>query len=81
VFGFGGDMPYSEFTTKKDSEMTEYQKRVQEIDSPILCIAEAEKMIKDIGTNLVADMDIPQKPSFNVFRSRTFLMCFRRQII
>jgi hypothetical protein len=78
---FGGDMPYAEFRTVKESEMTEYQKRVQEIDNAILCIAEAEKMIRDIGANLVVDMDIPKKPSFNVFRSRTFLMCFRRQII
>ena len=74
-------MPYAEFRTVKESEMTEYQKRVQEIDNAILCIAEAEKMIREIGANLVVDMDIPKKPSFNVFRSRTFLMCFRRQII
>jgi hypothetical protein len=73
-------MPYTEFRTVKESEMTEFQKRVQEIDTSILCVAEAEKMIRDIGANLVADMDIPKKPSFNVFRSRTFLMCFRRQI-
>ncbi len=74
-------MPYTEFRTVKESEMTEFQKRVQEIDTSILCVAEAEKMIREIGANLVVDMDIPKKPSFNVFRSRTFLMCFRRQII
>ncbi|MFH0960511.1 MAG: hypothetical protein V1897_17625 [Pseudomonadota bacterium] len=74
-------MPYSEFRTIKESEMTEYQKRIQEMDNAILCIAEAEKMIREIGADLVVDMDIPKKPSFNVFRSRTFLMCFRRQIV
>lgn len=71
-------MPFSEFATKKESEMSPYQKRVQNIDTPILCVAEAEKMIREIGLDLIADMDIPKRPSFNVFRSRTYLMCFRR---
>lgn len=71
-------MTYSEFRTKKPSEMSEYQKRVQEIENPILCIAEAEAMIREIGSDLISDMDIPHKLSFNVFRSRTFVMCFRR---
>jgi hypothetical protein len=71
-------MSFSEFGTKKESEMSPYQKRVQNIDTPILCVAEAEKMISEIGLDLVADMDIPKRPSFNVFRSRTYLMCFRR---
>ena len=71
-------MSFSEFGTKKESEMSPYQKRVQNIDTPILCVAEAEKMIREIGLDLVADMDIPKRPSFNVFRSRTYLMCFRR---
>ncbi|MGC8659867.1 MAG: hypothetical protein ACP5U1_12420 [Desulfomonilaceae bacterium] len=73
-------MSFTEFVAKKESEMSPYEKRVQEIDTPILCVAEAEKMIREIGQDLVADMDIPRKPSFNVFRSRTYLMCFRRQI-
>ncbi len=71
-------MPFSEFGTKKESEMSPYQKRVHNIDTPILCVAEAEKMIREIGLDLVTDMDIPKRPSFNVFRSRTYLMCFRR---
>ena len=74
-------MSFTEFGMKKESEMSPYQKRVQEIDTPILCVAEAEKMIREIGLDLVADMDIPKKGFFNVFRSRTFLVCFRRQIV
>ncbi|MDR3603282.1 MAG: hypothetical protein ACLPVO_04635 [Desulfomonilaceae bacterium] len=74
-------MSFTEFGMKKESEMSPYQKRVQEIDTPILCVAEAEKMIREIGLDLVADMDIPKKGSFNVFRSRTYLVCFRRQIV
>ncbi len=74
-------MSFTEFGMKKESEMSPYQKRVQEIDTPILCVAEAEKMIREIGLDLVADMDIPKKASFNVFRARTYLMCFRRQVV
>ncbi|MCX5873571.1 MAG: hypothetical protein NTY51_10130 [Deltaproteobacteria bacterium] len=74
-------MPFSEFRTKKESEMSPYQKRVQEIDTSILCVAEAEKMIREIGSDLVTEIDIQQKPSFNIFRSRTYLMCFRRKTV
>ncbi len=73
-------MSFTEFGTKKESEMSPYEKRVQEIDTSILCVAEAEKMIREIGLDMVVDMDIPKKPSFKVFRSRTYLMCFRREI-
>jgi hypothetical protein len=71
-------MSFTELGTKKESEMSPYEKRVQQIDTPILCVAEAEKMIRDIGLDLIADMEIPKRRSFNVFRSRTFLMSFRR---
>ncbi len=74
-------MSFTEFGAKKESEMSPYQKRVQEIDTPILCVAEAEKMIRETGLDLVADMDIPKKPWFNVLRSRAYLMCFRRQVV
>lgn len=74
-------MSFSEFGTKKESEMSPYQKRVQEIDTSILCVAEAEKMIREIGSDLVTEIDMHQKPSFNVFRSRTYLMCFRRKTV
>ncbi|MGC8603183.1 MAG: hypothetical protein ACP5VS_05780 [Desulfomonilaceae bacterium] len=74
-------MSFSEFGIKKNTVLSPYQKRVQEIDMAILCVAEAEKMIREMGLDLIADVDIPKKPCFKLVRSRTYLMCFRRQVV
>ncbi len=37
---------------KSIAEMSDYQKRVENIDNAILCVAEAEKMVNAIGQDL-----------------------------
>jgi hypothetical protein len=49
------------YKLKPDAEQTEYQKRLDAIDNVILCMAEAEKMISEIGRHLVVDLDIDEK--------------------
>jgi hypothetical protein len=40
---------------RSDSEPSDFQKRLVNIDNVILCVAEAEKMINDIGKSLLPD--------------------------
>jgi hypothetical protein len=40
------------FTIKSDTELSEYQKKIETIDNVILCVAEAERMLADIGRSL-----------------------------
>lgn len=51
-------MSYNGFRTKAKSELSEYQKRVESIDNVILCVAEVEKMIEEIGNNLLPEFEI-----------------------
>lgn len=48
---------------KSNAELSEYQKRVETIDNVILCVAEAERMVKEIGRSLVSDIEIGTKPA------------------
>lgn len=60
----------SEYKLKPDSEHTEYQKRLDSIDNVILCMAEAERMVSEIGRHLVKDLDIDvKKPDWTSAKS------------
>jgi len=41
------------YTIKSDAELSEYQKKIESIDNVILCVAEAERMLADIGRSLM----------------------------
>jgi hypothetical protein len=38
-----------------DTELSEYQKKIESIDNVILCVAEAERMLIKIGKSLVPE--------------------------
>jgi hypothetical protein len=42
--------------TRTNSELTEYQKRIESIDNVILCVAEAEHMIHAIGRDMIGEL-------------------------
>ena len=50
------------YRTKSDAELTDYQKKVQNIDNVILCVAEAERMINAVGDELIPDLPQIDKP-------------------
>ena len=57
---------------KQNSELSPYQKRIEGIDNVILCVAEAERMLTQIGKSLVSDVDAPKKYVDNCATSRKF---------
>jgi hypothetical protein len=48
-------MGFNGYTIKPASEFSEYQKKIETIDNVILCVAEAEIMLREIGASLVPD--------------------------
>ncbi len=49
------------YRPKSDKEFSEYQKRIEAIDNVILCVAEAEKMFREVGMSLISESDIAKK--------------------
>jgi hypothetical protein len=49
------------YKMKQNSELSPYQKRIEGIDNVILCVAEVERMLTQIGESLVSDLDVPKK--------------------
>jgi len=49
------------FRPKSDREFSEYQKRIEAIDNVILCVAEAEKMFREVGMSLISESEIAEK--------------------
>jgi hypothetical protein len=45
------------YRVKTDSEMSPYQKKIETIDNVILCVAEAEKMVREIGRSLFPGLE------------------------
>jgi hypothetical protein len=43
---------------KSNAELSAYQKKIEAIDNVILCVAEAETMVREIGRSLVSDLSI-----------------------
>jgi hypothetical protein len=48
---------------KSNAELSDYQKRIENIDTVILCVAEAERMVDEIGTSLASDCEPSRKPA------------------
>ena len=42
------------YKMKQNQELSPFQKRIEEIDNVILCVAEAERMLTQIGNSLVS---------------------------
>jgi hypothetical protein len=51
-------MAYNGLKTGTTRELSEYQKRIEAIDNVILCVAEVERMISDIGNNLLPEPEV-----------------------
>ncbi len=66
---------------KTNAELSPYQKRIENIDSPILCVSEVEKMINEIGCDLASEIQVTHRPKSILFKSRTVLLCFRMKRI
>jgi hypothetical protein len=45
------------YRVKTDAEMSPYQKRIETIDNVILCVAEAENMVAEIGKSLFPGLE------------------------
>jgi len=54
-------MPINGFRMKKDKEMSDYERRVDAIDNVILCVAEAEKLVEEMGRTLVEGIEVDRK--------------------
>lgn len=61
-------MEYPGFRGKSDAEFSDYQKRIEAIDNVILCVAEAEKMISNIGAHLLPEPEVLEKAKTMVCR-------------
>ena len=60
------------YKMKQNQELSPYQKRIEGIDNVILCVAEAERMLTQIGNSLVSDLDVPKKRVDNSVQRRRF---------
>ncbi len=45
------------YRLKTDRELSPYQRRVEQIENVILCVAEVEKMVSEIGKNLFPGLE------------------------
>ncbi len=60
------------YKVKRNSELSPYQKKIDSIDNVILCVAEAEKMLTEIGTSLVSEADLPDRSKDIHLKRRQF---------
>jgi hypothetical protein len=60
------------YKMKQNQELSPYQKKIEEIDNVILCVAEAERMLTQIGNSLISDLDAPSKHVDNGVQRRKF---------
>ena len=49
------------YRPKSDKEFSDYQKRIEAIDNVILCVAEAEKMFREVGMSLISQSELAQR--------------------
>jgi len=66
---------------QSDSEHSPYQKEIEAIDNVILCVASAEKMLRQIGKSMVEGMEPVPKPPANCARTKSFLWSGRRYLV
>jgi len=48
-------MNHNGYSTTSRSELSEYQKKIESIDNVILCVAEAERMLNEVGRSLLTE--------------------------
>ena len=60
------------YKMKQNQELSPFQKRIEEIDNVILCVAEAERMLTQIGNSLVSDLDAPKERVVNCVKRPKF---------
>jgi|YelNatPaOPRAMG01_1025707.scaffolds.fasta_scaffold616024_1 hypothetical protein len=48
-------MNHNGYKLRPNTEASEYQKRIDKIDTVILCLAEAEKLVADLGKSLLRE--------------------------
>jgi hypothetical protein len=65
-------MYVNEYKVKRNSELSPYQKKIEGIDNVILCVAEAERMLTQIGTSLVSEIDASRNRSSSCVKRRQF---------
>ncbi|MDD3471575.1 MAG: hypothetical protein PHS86_02230 [Syntrophaceae bacterium] len=63
---------------RSNAELSPYQKRIESIDNPILCVAEAEKMINEIGVDLISEIKVVKSPKSRWFKTKTIVMRLQR---
>lgn len=71
-------MSFNGYRSESKSELSPYQKRIEAIDNVILCVAEAEKMVGDIGRSLYPALAIEKKPRRNRTSRRIVAWSARR---
>ncbi len=47
-------------SAKADSEFSDYKKEIEATDNVILCVAKAERMVREIGLSLLSKPDKPE---------------------
>jgi hypothetical protein len=63
---------FNDCRLKSGAELSEYQKRIENIENVILCVSEAEKMIRQIGSDLLSEeLEIPQKRRSSAYRCKS----------
>ena len=60
------------------AEPSPYQKRIEAMDNVILCVAEAERMINDIGKSLVEEVEMIPRRTQDRGRGKKFVWTGRR---
>jgi len=71
-------MALNGFKRTSGAEPSPYQKRIEAIDNVILCVAETETMINDIGQSLVEGIEIAPKKTPDRGRGRRFVWTGRK---
>jgi hypothetical protein len=46
-----------DWSAKSDSELSAYKKEIEAVDNVILCVAKAERMVREIGRSLLNEPD------------------------
>jgi len=60
------------YKMKQNSELSPYQKKIEDIDNVILCVAEAERMLAQIGASLVSESETSNKQVNNSVKRPKF---------
>ncbi len=55
---------------RTNAELSPFQKRIESIDNPILCVSEVEQMIDEIGQELASDIKVAFRPRSRFLKSR-----------